>query len=160
MSSFLRVASAFVCVALPITSSIDLRGSQATAAAQSDRERFVGAWRLAWMEEPGPDGKIIRRTDRKGSLMYTRDGRMSVQIQFPESQSSVSNDYISNGYEASFGTYEVNEQAHTITRHVEGSITRGLVGQSLTRAYRFSDGGLTMRSVRPEERWSTMWERY
>ncbi len=112
------------------------------------------------MEEPGPDGKIIRRTDRKGSLMYTRDGRMSVQIQFPESQSSVSNDYISNGYEASFGTYEVNEQAHTITRHVEGSITRGLVGQSLTRAYRFSDAGLTMRSVRPEERWSTMWERY
>ena len=68
----------------------------------------------------------------------------AVQIQFPESQSSVSNDYISNGYEASFGTYEVNEQAHTITRHVEGSITRGLVGQSLTRAYQFSDGGLTI----------------
>ena len=160
MSRLLRVAMALVCVALPITSSVDLRGSQAAAAAQSDRERFVGAWRLAWMEEPGPDGKIIRRTDRKGSLMYTRDGRMSVQIQFPESQSSVSNDYISNGYEASFGTYEVNEQAHTITRHVEGSITRGLVGQSLTRAYGFSDAGLTMRSVRPEERWSTMWERY
>ena len=159
MSSLLRVAIALVCVALPITSSVDLRGSQATPA-QSDRERFVGAWRLAWMEEPGLDGKIIRRTDRKGSLMYTRDGRMSVQIQFPESQSSVSNDYISNGYEASFGTYEVNEQAHTITRHVEGSITRGLVGQSLTRAYQFSDAGLTMRSVRPEERWSTMWERY
>jgi Lipocalin-like domain len=159
MSTLLRVAIAIVCVALPITSSIDLRGSQSTAAAQGDRERFVGAWRLAWMDEPGPDGKITRRTDRKGSLMYTRDGRMAVQIQFPESQPAVSNDYISNGYEASFGTYEVNEQAHTITRHVEGSITRGLVGQSLTRAYRFSDGGLTMRSVRPEERWSTMWER-
>ena len=157
MSSLLRVAIVLACVALPITLSTDLRGSQVTA--QSDRDRFVGAWRLAWMEEPGPDGSITRRTDRKGSLLYTRDGRMAVQIQFPESQSSVSNDYISNGYEASFGTYEVNEQAHTITRHVEGSITRGLVGQSLTRAYRFSDGGLTMRSVRAEERWSTMWER-
>ena len=147
-------------IALAITTSTELRGSHATAAAQGDRERFVGAWRLAWMEEPGPDGTITRITDRKGSLMYTRDGRMSVQIQFPESQSSVSNDYISNGYEASFGTYEVNEEAQTITRHVEGSITRGLVGQSLTRAYRFSGGRLTMRSVRPEERWSTMWERY
>ena len=126
----------------------------------SAREKFVGAWRLAWMEEPGPDGTITRITDRKGTLMYTRDGRMSVQIQFPESQSSVSNDYVLSGYEASFGTYEVNEEAQTITRHVEGSITRGLVGQSLTRAYRFSDGRLTMRSVRPEERWSTMWERY
>jgi hypothetical protein len=126
----------------------------------SAREKFVGAWRLAWMEEPGPDGTITRITDRKGTLMYTRDGRMSVQIQFPESQSSVSNDYVLNGYEASFGTYEVDEEAQTITRHVEGSITRGLVGSRLTRAYRFADGRLTMRSVRPEERWSTTWQRY
>ena len=92
--------------------------------------------------------------------MYTRDGRMSVQIQFPDSQSSVSNDYVLNGYEASFATYEVDEEAKTTTRHVEGSITRGLVGQSLTRAYRFADGRLIMRSVRPEERWSVTWERY
>jgi hypothetical protein len=124
------------------------------------RAKFVGAWRLAWMEEPGPDGTPTRITDRKGTLMYTRDGRMSVQIQFPESRSSMSNDYVLNGYEASFGTYEVNEAAGTITRHVEGSVTRGLVGKSLTRAYRFTDGRLTMRSVRPEERWSVTWERY
>jgi hypothetical protein len=160
MSGSLRFVIAVVCVALPITTSTELSGSHGTAAAQDDRERFVGAWRLAWMEEPGPDGKITRIADRKGTLMYTRDGRMSVQIQFPESQSSVSNDYILNGYEASFGTYEVNEEAKTITRHVEGSITRGLIGKSLTRAYRFADGRLTMRSVRPEERWSTTWERH
>jgi hypothetical protein len=85
---------------------------------------------------------------------------MSVQIQFPESQASISNEYVLRGYEASFGTYAVNEQAQTITRHVEGSITTGLVGQSLTRAYRFADGRLTMRSVRPEEHWSVTWERY
>jgi hypothetical protein len=126
----------------------------------SATDKFVGAWRMAWMEEAGPDGTITRITDRKGTLMYTRDGRTSVQIQFPESQSSVSNDYVLNGYEASFGTYEVDEEAQTITRHVEGSITRGLVGRRLTRAYRFSDGRLTMRSVRPEERWSVTWERY
>ena len=129
-------------------------------APASAREKFVGAWRLAWMEEPGADGKITRVTDRKGTLVYTRDGRMSVQIQFPESQSSVTNDYVLNGYEASFGTYDVNEQASTVTRHVEGSVTRGLVGKSLTRAFRFSDGRLTMRSVRPDEHWSVTWERY
>lgn len=128
--------------------------------AASAREKFVGAWRLAWMEEPGPNGKITRLSDRKGTLIYTRDGRMSVQIQFPESQSSVSNDYVLSGYEASFGTYEVNEEAQTVTRHVEGSVTRGLAGKHLTRAYRFSDGRLTMRSVRPDEHWSVTWERY
>jgi hypothetical protein len=160
MSRSVRVVIVLVCVALPITASTDLTGSQNAPTAQTDRERFVGAWRLAWMEEPRPDGTMARITDRKGTLMYTTDGRTSVQIQFPDSQSSISNDYILNGYEASFGTYEVDEKAQTITRRVEGSITRGLVGQSLTRAYRFSDGRLTMRSVRPEERWSTTWERY
>jgi hypothetical protein len=54
----------------------------------------------------------------------------------------------------------VDEAAGTTTRHVEGSVTRGLVGQSLTRAYRFEDGRLVMRSVRPEEHWSVTWERY
>ena len=152
-------------LALAITFVLLTVGCGATLLAQqkrptNDRDRFVGAWRLAWMEEPGPDGQLIRRTDRKGSLMYTRDGRMAVQIQFPDSQSSVSNDYVLNGYEASFATYEVHEAAKTTTRHVEGSVTRGLVGQSLTRAYRFVDGRLVMRSVRPEERWSVTWERY
>ena len=160
MSRSLRVVIVLVCFALPITASTDLNGSQTTSTAQTDRERFVGAWRLAWMEEPRPDGTMARTTDRKGTLMYTPDGRTSVQIQFPDSQSSISNDYILNGYEASFGTYEVDQKAGTITRRVEGSITRGLVGQSLTRAYRFSDGRLNMRSVRPEERWSSTWERY
>ena len=160
MSRSLSVAIVLVCLALPSTASTELTGSQTTPTAQTDRERFVGAWRLAWMEEPRPDGTMARITDRRGTLMYTSDGRTSVQIQFPDSQTSISNDYILNGYEASFGTYEVDEKAQTITRRVEGSITRGLVGQSLTRAYRFSDGRLTMRSVRPEERWSTTWERY
>ena len=160
MSRSLRIVVALVGVALAITTGAELNGSQNAVSAQRDRERFAGAWRMAWMEEPGSDGKMTRITDRKGTLMYTPDGRMSVQIQFPPSQSSVSNDYVLSGYEASFGTYEVNEAAQTITRHVEGSVTRGLVGQSLTRAYRFSDGRLTMRSVRPEERWSVTWERY
>jgi hypothetical protein len=146
----------FVLVMLGCGAALLARQDRAT----TDRDRFVGAWRLAWMEEPGPDGTLIRRTDRKGSLIYTRDGRMAVQIQFPDSPSSVSNDYVLNGYEASFARYEVDEAAKTTTRHVEGSVTRALVGQSLTRAYSFVDGRLVMRSVRPEERWSVTWERY
>jgi Lipocalin-like domain len=149
---------AIVFLSLTVLSGVALVGQQGGAA--TDRDRFVGAWRLAWMEETAPDGTVTRTADRTGTLMYTRDGRTSVQIQFPPSQASVSNDYVLGGYEASFGTFEVNEEAKTITRHVEGSITRGLVGQRLTRAYRFADGRLTMRSVRPEERWSVTWERY
>ena len=130
------------------------------ADAASAKEKLIGAWRLAWMEEPGPDGKLLHITDRTGMLLYTRDGHMSVQIMFPKSESALSNDYVRNGYEASFGSYEVNEEAHTVTHHVEGSITAALVAKDLTRAISFSDGHLIIKSSRPDELWSVTWEHY
>jgi hypothetical protein len=130
------------------------------AGHDSAKEKLIGAWRLAWMEEPGEDGKLARITDRKGMLIYSQDGHMSVQIMFPKSESTLSNDYVRNGYEASFGSYEVNEATHTVTHHVQGSITPGLVGRELTRVYQFSDGRLIIKSARPDEHWSVTWERY
>ena len=126
----------------------------------SARAKLIGAWRLVSMEEPGTDGKVNRITDRKGMLIYTRDGHMSVQLMFPKSESGVSNDYVQNGYEASFGSYDVNEEAHTVTHHVEGSVTRGLVGKDLPRVFQFSDGHLIIKSTRPDEHWSVTWEHY
>ncbi len=82
---------------------------------------------------------------------------MSVQIMYPAAQSKLNNDYVRNGYEASFGSYTIDEAAHTVTHHVQGSITPGLVGKDLTRAYRFSNGHLIIRSTRPEERWQVEW---
>ena len=75
---------------------------------------------------------------------------MSVQIAFPKSESTLFNDYVQSGYEASFGSYDVNEDAHTVTHHVVGSITRGLVGKDLTRVYQFSDGHLIIKSSRSD----------
>ena len=126
----------------------------------SVKERLIGAWRLASMDEPGTDGKINRITNRKGMLIYTRDGHMSVQLMLPKSESAVSNDYVKDGYEASFGSYDVNEQAHTVTHHVEGSITEGLVGKDLPRAFQFSEGHLIIKSTRQDEHWSVTWEHY
>ena len=130
------------------------------AGPGSAREKLIGAWHLVWMEEQGADGKLNRVTDRKGMLIYTRDGHMSVQLMLPNSESGVSNDYVQNGYEASFGSYDVNEQAHMITHHVEGSVTRGLVGKDLPRVFQFSDGHLIIKPTRPDEHWSVTWEHY
>jgi hypothetical protein len=126
----------------------------------SASEKFVGAWRLVSLEVLGPDGKVNRVTDLKGMLLYTRDGHMSVQLVYPKSASDLSNDYVKNGYEASFGSYNVDEAAHTITHHVQGSITEGLVGKDLPRTFQFSDGHLVIRSTRPDEHWSVTWEHY
>ena len=131
-----------------------------SARESSAREKLIGAWRLAWMEEPAADGKLTRITDRKGMLIYTRDGHMSVQLMFPKSESALSNDYVKEGYEASFGSYDVNEEAHTVTHHPEGSITPVLVGKDLPRLFQFSEGHLIIKSTRPDEHWSVAWEHY
>lgn len=158
MKAILR--SVFVAI-LALSVLSDAQSPQKRDAGRvSAKERLIGAWHLAWMEETGPDGKMTRVTDRSGMLLYTRDGHMSVQIMFPKSESALSNDYVRNGYEASYGSYDVDEEAHTVTHHLQGSITAGLVGRDLTRAYRFSGGRLIIKSTRPDERWSVAWEHY
>ena len=135
---------------------------QEASAGQTDRERLIGAWHLAHIEAPGPDGKPIDVPQPKGMLIYTRDGHMSVQLMYPKSANALSNEYVLDGYEASFGSFDVDEAKHILTHHVQGSITGDLlVGKDLPRAYRFTDDGkLIIRSARPEEHWSVTWEHY
>ena len=128
----------------------------------SDRERLVGAWQLVSIASPGVDGKTVSVSHPAGMLIYTRDGHVSVQLMYPLSTNAMSNEYVLNGYEASFGSYDVNEPAHTVTHHIQGSNTRDLlVGKDLLRVYQFSgDGKLVIRSARSDEHWSVTWKHY
>ena len=142
------------------TRSAEKQGDKKAASPGSDRERLIGAWRLAAIS--GPDGSPVTTGVPAGILIYTRDGHMSVQLMYPKSAGAVSNEYVQNGYEASFGSYDLNEATHTLTHHVQGSITRDLlVGRDLPRVYQFSaDGRLIIRSARADEHWSVKWEHY
>lgn len=133
-------------------------GAKAATAAGADGEKLIGAWHLVTLGETGPDGKFAAVPGLKGMLVYTLDGHVSVQIMYPDAASNLTNDYVRNGYEASFGRYEVNEVAHTLTHHVEASITPALVGRQLTRAYRLSGNRLVISSTRADEHWSVTWE--
>jgi len=128
----------------------------------SAREKLVGAWHLERMETAGPDGKPIDIPQPKGMLIYTGDGHLSVQLMYPKSANAQSNVYVQDGYEASFGSYDVDEATSTLTHHVQGSVTRDLlIGKDLPRLYRFtSDGRLIIKSARPEEHWSVTWQHY
>jgi len=136
--------------------------SPKTVDQTSDRARLIGAWRLAHIESPGPDGKSIDIPQPKGMLIYTRDGHMSVQLMYSKAATAQSNEYVQDGYEASFGSYDVDVATHTLTHHVQGSVTRDLlVGRDLPRAYQFTaEGRLIIRSARPDEHWSVTWEHY
>jgi hypothetical protein len=128
----------------------------------SAREKLIGAWHLARIEVPGPDGKPVDIPQPKGMLIYTLDGHMSVQLMYPKSANALSNEYVQDGYEASFGSYDVDEATHTLTHHVQGSVTRDLlVGKDLPRAFQFTDAGyLIIRSTRSDEHCSVTWEHY
>jgi len=56
-----------------VMTATTLASSQTRSAEQRERDagirgRLVGAWRLAWLEEEGADGKI-HRADRTGMLV-------------------------------------------------------------------------------------------
>ena len=69
-----------VCLCIGMT-AVTLSGSQDRGGNEGIRDRFVGTWRLAWLEEQGADGKV-HRADCTGLLVYTRDGHMSVQVMY------------------------------------------------------------------------------
>jgi hypothetical protein len=132
------------------------------AGYDSAREKLIGAWHLVRIDTPGPDGKPSSIPRPQGMLIYTRDGHLSVQLMYPRSANAQSNEYVQDGYEASFGSYDVDEATHTLTHHVQGSVTRDLlVGKDLPRHYQFTgDGRLLITSTRPDEHWFVIWEHY
>jgi hypothetical protein len=146
---------------IPLVGVFLLFGMSAVSGrAQSAKDQFVGAWRLAWLEQPGADGKL-HRTECCGMFMFTQDGHASVQVmeRNPQAQSGGAEQYSQGGYEASYGTYQVDENAHTFTFHVEGALVRSLIGKDLARTYEFSGNQLIVKSTHPEEHWRVCWER-
>jgi len=151
-----------LAMVLAIAGVSQAQSTKNQAGHGSAREQLIGAWRLVHIDVPGADGKPMDIPQPTGMLIYTRDGHMSVQLMYPKSAGALSNEYVLNGYEASFGSYDLDEAKHTVTHHVQGSVTRDLlVGKDLPRVYEFTgDGHLIIRSTRPDEHWSVTWEHY
>ena len=158
----LSTAVISVLVAAVTLASLTPSGSQDKDGPESVRDRFIGAWRLVRLEEVGADGKVSS-ADSAGVLVFTREGRMSVQVmsQTPQAEAPAGPvRYSLGGYEASFGRYEIDESAHTFTYHVEGALVRSLIGKDLPRLFQLSDKQLIVRSSDPKEHWRVVWEHY
>jgi hypothetical protein len=136
--------------------AMPLRGNGADT--EGARDRLVGAWRLKSLEEPDANGKI-READCTGLLVFTSDGHMSVQVMYRNPPlHAASAEYAQSGYEASFGTYAIEDE-RTFTFHVEGALVRTLVGKDLKRVYELSGKHLIVKSSDPNEHWRVLWER-
>jgi hypothetical protein len=149
-----------ICFGIVAAGLLLTTAGQTGAAAKSDKDRLIGAWRLAAIA--GADGRPVSAGLPIGMLIYTSDGHLSVQLMYPKSAATLSNQYVHDGYEASFGSYDINESTHTLTHHVMGSNTGDLlVGKDLPRIYQFSENGnLIIKSAQQDEHWSVRWEHY
>jgi hypothetical protein len=120
----------------------------------------VGTWHLLRIESPGPDGKPSESPQPTGMLIYTRDGHAAVQLMYP--QKSLQNEFVHDGYEATFGTFDLDEGKHQLVYHIQGSATRErLVGTSETLHYDLPDSRhMIIRPTQTDQHWSVTWERY
>jgi hypothetical protein len=144
------------------TTALTLSGSLSGEVDENARDRFVGAWRLVSLEAQGSDGKV-HQTESVGLLFFTRDGHMSVQVmeRNPPAQTAAEPEkYSQGGYEASFGTYNVDTSTHTFTFHVEGALVRTLVGKDLPRSFELLGKQMIVKSTRTDEHWRAVWEHY
>ena len=142
--------------------AMTLSGRQDRVGNGEVQDKFVGAWRLVALENQSPDGKTSR-IECCGMFVFTRDGHASVQVmrRGSEAQNADAPDqYSRGGYEATYGSYVIDESAHTFTFHVEGSLMQPLIGKDLPRSYEFSGKQLIVKSTRPEEHWRVAWEHY
>jgi Lipocalin-like domain len=139
--------------------SLVLLSAGVTAQSTPDaanQNRLLGAWRLVSLEDLSADGQV-RKTDCDGMLVFTREGRASVQVMYRNVQTGSA--YAQGGYEASYGSYRIDDSS-TFTVHVDGALVRTLIGKDLKRRYEISGNRLTVKSTNPNEHWKVVWERY
>jgi hypothetical protein len=122
---------------------------------------LIGSWKEVSSEESFPDGTVLH-LDEVGLVTYDASGHMSGQaMRRSEPKQQVPSDsiYQSNGYDAYFGTFTVDEDKHTVTHHVEGGVARELVGKDLVRSLSFDGDRLILKPTNPDEHWRVVLEK-
>jgi Lipocalin-like domain len=160
----MRRSAALTLVALICsTSSTSAQPASKTAGAAA---HLIGTWRLVSLQSDSASHLVNRGPHPIGLIYYDSTGHMAVQIQpdrrraswpptqLPSPQQAA--DAV-NGYTAYFGTYSIDEKAHTVTHHRAGALNLDVV--DYVRRYEF-DGNDRLTLI-PVDRPGTklVWER-
>jgi Lipocalin-like domain len=153
-------------VAVVVASLLWTSGLTAGQATQpSERRNLIGVWELESLQDQRPGGEVLDWMGKNpsGMLVYSPDGRMTIQIMrdprpvagvpmwssdghnlLPSASASEIRDAYT-GYYAYFGTWDLDERAHTVTHHVRASLRSAEVGSDYVRPYELSAGQLRLR---------------
>jgi hypothetical protein len=135
------------------------------------RDRLLGSWRVAKWEWEDREGAVTSPLgdDPVGQLVYDASGRVSAQLMRRHQPLFCDDDWRHatdeekarawSGYFGYFGTYTVDEQARTVTHHIEGSWFPNLVGTRQVRRYSFDGDRLSLEAETPWGHVTIVWER-
>ena len=142
----------------------------------SAKEMLFGTWKLVSSVGHWSDGRVTYPygENPEGMLVYDAQGHFSGQIQGQGRPLFESGNLLKGapeeikaafeGYVAYYGTYEVNEEAASLTHHVQGSLFPNWVGNTQTRLYEFKDEKLSLTTLpfvgkRNQLTLTLLWER-
>jgi Lipocalin-like domain len=140
-----------------VTAALDLQ-TPAPRPASGATQRIVGTWQLMTRTVSRADGTTIvdpvLGEKPTGRLIYDAGGAMSLQmmrtgrkdaISSPANARDKANPRVMLGYDSYFGRYTVDEQAGTVTHHVDGSLFPEDLGEDWVRPFTLEGDTLTLR---------------
>ena len=141
---------------------------QAVASQTDDASRLVGTWRLVSIVLGTSELDPNRGAHPTGLLFYDATGHMAAQImadpalrrRFVAEQPTgeEAKDAVRT-YTAYFGTYRIDQRAHTVTHRREGHINPGSLGDFVRRYEFLPNGQLVLTPVENPNQNRITWER-
>jgi hypothetical protein len=154
--------------------------SLAPFAPASPRKKFIGVWKLISGESKDEITGEVRYpwgTKPIGRLAYDESGRVFAQLMNPGRRSvggmanrgaaaaiatASAEDMreMLTGFNAYFGTFDVDEPARTVIHHLESALIPSWVGTDQRRKYEFSGGNrLIMLNTASQAAYRLVWQR-
>ena len=131
----------------------------AAGQQKSLKDQLVGAWTFISSTSQRDDGSATWGHNPKGLLIFTDNGRFSLQIMRSDRPryksntrmrgSLIENQATTRGTLSYFGTYAVSEPNHALTFHIESSSFPNLNDTDQKRTLTLADDELTFENSTP-----------
>jgi hypothetical protein len=151
-------------------------------AESKNENKLAGSWQfIADQLQDSANNLIKQDTVVRGLLIYTPDGKVSVQFLWKGTRAPMLNDTVINKdgvstglglgfntwnleqagkwidtYEAYFGDYTVDWSTNTVTHIIKGNLRPVKEGTVYKRIFRLKGDSLFLRSTDPVERWGVV----
>jgi hypothetical protein len=157
------LAGLALALCVPLTTAQTLASKEQTTSVASVRAQLIGSWRLISRQSRRANGALEvdpgLSTVPLGVLIYDQSGHVAAQLSRrdrtvamvgEECEAAATTKGTSDtaqtilGYDAYFGTYTINEQAGTVTHHLEAALWPGDIGKDIVRHFTISGDHLTI----------------